>query len=60
MDLESEKVLVEDVRDNPLSFLTSHYIFDINTKSMNKIGRVQGNYTFFLKEDILRKQRDVK
>jgi hypothetical protein len=55
MDLESEKVLVEDVRDNPLSLLTSHYIFDIKTKSMDKIGWVQANYTFFLKEDILRK-----
>jgi hypothetical protein len=60
MDLESEKVLVEDVRDNPLSFLTSCYLFDIKTKSMHKIERMQGNYTFFLKEDILRKRRDVK
>jgi hypothetical protein len=55
MDTESENVIVEDVRDNPLSFLTSLYLFDLKIKKISKIGRAKGNYIFFLKEDILRK-----
>jgi len=58
MDLESEKILVKDVRDNPLLLLTACYLFDTKTKSMHKIERMQGVYTFFLKEDILRKRPD--
>jgi hypothetical protein len=53
MDLWSEKVLIEDVRDMPFSFLTSWYLYDLKLKKMTKIGRRKDGYAFFLQNDIL-------
>ncbi len=60
MDLESEQILVEDVMDNPLSFLTSWFLYDIKIKNMEEITRSQGTHVFFLKEDILKKRREIQ
>lgn len=49
----SDNVLLLDVKDEPLSFLTSWYLYDLKTKKMTKVGRAN-DYGFFLKEDILR------
>jgi hypothetical protein len=52
MDTKSGRVLVLDVRDPPLSSLTSWYVFELDTRTMTKVGSREGT-PLFLKNDIL-------
>jgi hypothetical protein len=54
LDPWSDNVLLVDVKDEPLSFLTAWYLFDLKTKKTTKVGRAK-DYGFFLQEDILKR-----
>jgi hypothetical protein len=53
LDPWSDSVLLVDVWDPPLGFLTSWYMFDLGTQKLRRLGRA-GGHAFFLAEDILR------
>lgn len=55
IDPWSDNVLVLDKVDPPLSTLSSHYLFNLRTKQMEKVGHGE-EIAFFLKDDILRKK----
>jgi len=52
MDPRSGSVLLIDVWDAPFFFLTSWYLYNLQTEQLTKIGRVKG-YAFFLGKDVL-------
>ncbi len=46
-DPSSNKVLLVDVSDSPFEFLTTHYMFDINSNEIIAVSKGQ-SHSFFL------------